>query len=50
MENADPPVVPEGDDVVMTEQEETTQYPITPTRGRKRRAPDTPDGADTLSK
>jgi len=25
MENADPPVVPEGDDVVMTEQEETTQ-------------------------
>ncbi|THY96351.1 hypothetical protein D6C92_03951 [Aureobasidium pullulans] len=48
MENADPPVVPEGDDVVMTEQEETTQYPITPTKSRKRRANDTPDGADTL--
>ncbi|THY79105.1 hypothetical protein D6C93_10158 [Aureobasidium pullulans] len=50
MANTIPPAVPEGDDVVMTEEENTTQHPITPTKSRKRRANDTPDGADTLSK
>ncbi|THW17302.1 hypothetical protein D6D24_03990 [Aureobasidium pullulans] len=48
MANTIPPGVPESEDVVMTEQEETTQHPITPTKSRKRRANDTPDGADTL--
>ncbi|THX40711.1 hypothetical protein D6D10_03278 [Aureobasidium pullulans] len=42
MANTIPPGVPESEDVVMTE-EETTRHPITPTKGRKRKALDTPE-------